>query len=258
MIVGIKTTNKKINDIVDTPFLGGLFIFVMIFIPAVLTSFLLQALVPAFQNNKGFTKALIFALPAWNLLFWFLRLKLYILFIPAWLLLGGIAVVKGYPIFAGEKPGKVLPSDESSVWKNLYQKTEYDEQRITLQGYIKIINWLPANHQHACHLVNEKGNFLLRFAIKEKNKNAVDIRKKDNNEMDEANSFFLDNDGNEIPLNKKVSLTFDIIYDKTKSGAYIPLTHEDSKFNPDFKNLANPCDQYYFFVTKNIRIDKIK
>ena len=71
MIVGIKTTNKKINDIVDIPFLGGLFIFVMIFIPAVLTSFLLQALVPAFQNNKGFTKALIFALPAWNLLFWF-------------------------------------------------------------------------------------------------------------------------------------------------------------------------------------------
>src|SRR5215217_8014072 len=106
MIVGVKTTNKKINNIVDTPFLGGLFLFVLIFVPAVLISFAVQATVPALQNNIGFTKVLIFALPAWNLLLWFLRLKLYLLFIPAWLLLGGIAVFKGYTIFAGEKLGK--------------------------------------------------------------------------------------------------------------------------------------------------------
>ena len=258
MIVGIKTTHKKINNIVETPFLGGLFIFALIFVPAVLISFAVQATVPALQNNIGFTKVLIFALPAWNLLLWFLRLKLYLLFIPAWLLLGGIAVFKGYTIFAGEKLGKELPSDGSSVWKNLYQKTDYDEQRITLQGYIKIINWQPTGDVHTCYLVDEKGNFLLRMGIKEKNKNALDILKKDNNEMDGANTFFLDNDGNKIPLNKKLRVTLKLKYDKTDSGGYTPLTYTDSKYNPDFENMAKPGDKYYFFITENIRIDKIK
>lgn len=50
MIVGIKTANKKINNIVDTPFLGGLFIFVLIFVPAVLISFAVQATVTSFAE----------------------------------------------------------------------------------------------------------------------------------------------------------------------------------------------------------------
>lgn len=257
MIVGIKTPNKNITEIAGTPVVGGIFIAMLIFLPAVLISFALQAIVPALQNNIGFTKVLIFALPAWNLLFWFLRLKLYIFFIPAWLVLSCFAIYNGFVLFSGEKPGKMLPSNEVSVWQNLHQKTIYDEQRIALQGYVKIINWLPTSDKHLCHLVDEKGNFLLRMVFEEKTKNALDILKKDN-EMDEAKSFLLDNDGNKIPLNSKVLVTFDINYDKTKSGEYTPLTYTESKFNPDFEHVAKTGDKYCYFLTKNIRIDKIK
>lgn len=259
MIVGIKTPHKKISDIADTPILGGLFIAILIFGPAVLISFALQAIVPALQNNLGFTKVLIFALPAWNLVFWFLRLKLYIFFIPAWLVLSGFAIYNGFVMFSGEKLGKKLPyADEASVWKNLYQKTNYDEQRLTLQGHIKIINWQPTGDVHACHLLDEKDNFLLRIMIKEKNKNALEIGKKDNNELDEANSFLLDNDGNKIHLGEKVLVTFDIKYDKTRSGVYVPLTYTEGLFNTDFQDVAKTGDQYYYFLAQNIRIDKIK
>lgn len=94
MIVGIKTENKQLIAIAEIPLIGGLFIFIVIFIVPVICSFLCQAFIPALDNDLGFTKALLILLPGWNLILWFSKIKLYIFFLPAWALLGGIALLK--------------------------------------------------------------------------------------------------------------------------------------------------------------------
>lgn len=94
MILGLKTKKQWINDIAKGPFIGGVFIFLLIFIVPVILSFLAQAFVPGLQNDVGFTKAMLVFLSTWNLAMWFSKLKLYLLFLPAWVLLGLIALVK--------------------------------------------------------------------------------------------------------------------------------------------------------------------
>ncbi len=94
MIVGVKTENKQLNAIAEIPFIGGLFIFIVIFIVPVICSFLCQAFIPLLHNDIGFTKALLILLPGWNLILWFSKIKLYIFFLPAWALLGGFALLK--------------------------------------------------------------------------------------------------------------------------------------------------------------------
>jgi len=94
MILGVKTKKQWINDIAKVPFIGGVFIFLLIFIVPVILSFLAQAFVPGLQNDVGFTKAMLVFLSTWNLAMWFSKLKLYLLFLPAWVLLGLIALVK--------------------------------------------------------------------------------------------------------------------------------------------------------------------
>jgi len=94
MILGVKTKKQWINDIAKVPFIGGFFIFLLIFIVPVILSFLAQAFVPGLQNDVGFTKAMLVFLSTWNLAMWFSKLKLYLLFLPAWVLLGLIALVK--------------------------------------------------------------------------------------------------------------------------------------------------------------------
>jgi len=94
MILGVKTKKQWINDIAKVPFIGGVFIFLLIFIVPVILSFLAQPFVPGLQNDVGFTKAMLVFLSTWNLAMWFSKLKLYLLFLPAWVLLGLIALVK--------------------------------------------------------------------------------------------------------------------------------------------------------------------
>ncbi len=94
MIVGVKTQVKWIDSITDVPFIGGIFIFILIFIIPVVCSFITQATIPSLHDDMGFTKSLFFFLPVWNLILWFSKIKLYIFFLPAWLLTGGIALVK--------------------------------------------------------------------------------------------------------------------------------------------------------------------
>ncbi|TDQ08324.1 hypothetical protein [Pedobacter metabolipauper] len=100
MIVGVKTEVKWINSIAEITLVGGFFIFLLIFIVPVLLSFLAQAVIPGLSDEDGFTKALMLLLPGWNLALWLFRIRLYIFFIPAWVLVGGLALIRLIKIIA--------------------------------------------------------------------------------------------------------------------------------------------------------------
>ena len=106
LFLGAKTNVEWINDIAKTPVIGGAFLFVFMFVPAVLISFLAQFLIPGLHNDIGFTKAMLVLLPCWNLLLWLIKIRLYLFFLPSWILLGGIAGVKGILLFAGIDDGQ--------------------------------------------------------------------------------------------------------------------------------------------------------
>lgn len=95
LLLKVKTNIEWINDIAEVPVVGGLFLFILIFIPAVLLSFLAKAIVPGLANDAGFTKAMLVLLPGWNLFLWWRKVRIFLFFLPSWLLLGGIAIAKG-------------------------------------------------------------------------------------------------------------------------------------------------------------------
>jgi hypothetical protein len=76
------------------------------FVPAVLISFLIQAIMPALNNDVGFTKAMLILLPGWNLFLWVTKIKLYLFSLPSWVLLGAIAIIKGILLIAGIDDGQ--------------------------------------------------------------------------------------------------------------------------------------------------------
>lgn len=94
LLAGVKTNKEWIKEAAETPFLGHLFLFGLIFIPPVICSFIAQAAIPALHNDIGFTKAMLLLLPAWNLLMWLLKIRLFVFFIPSWILFGVIAIIK--------------------------------------------------------------------------------------------------------------------------------------------------------------------
>ena len=94
LALGVKTKYRTINDFADVPLIGGVFLFILIFIPAVLLSFLSQKLIPGLQDDQGFTKAMLILLPLWNWLLWKKDIRLYFIFLPAWMLFGGVALLK--------------------------------------------------------------------------------------------------------------------------------------------------------------------
>ncbi len=94
LFLGVDTEKNWINSIEEIPVLGHLFTFALIFIPPVIGSFVAQALIPALHNDICFTKAMLILLPSWNLLMWLLKVRIFIFFMPAWLLLGIIAIAK--------------------------------------------------------------------------------------------------------------------------------------------------------------------
>jgi hypothetical protein len=106
MFLGIDSETKWIQDIGTIPVIGTLFLFVLVFIPAVLLSFILQSIIPSLHNDLGFTKAMLVLLPAWNLGLWIGRIKIYMFFIPSWILLGAIAIVKAYLMIKGIDNGQ--------------------------------------------------------------------------------------------------------------------------------------------------------
>jgi hypothetical protein len=94
LFFGVKTEKEWINSIEEIPVLGHLFTFALIFIPPVIVSFIVQAIIPGLHNDIGFTRAMLLLLPVWNLMMWLLKVRLFIFFIPAWILLGIIAIIK--------------------------------------------------------------------------------------------------------------------------------------------------------------------
>jgi len=106
MILGIDTETKWIKEISGIPFIGHIFLFALIFIPAVIMSFILQAIVLALHNDIGFTKAMLLLLPTWNLGLWIGKIRVFIFFVPTWVLFGIISIVKGYLMIKGIDDGQ--------------------------------------------------------------------------------------------------------------------------------------------------------
>ncbi|HEY6062409.1 MAG TPA: hypothetical protein VIV35_02300 [Chitinophagaceae bacterium] len=94
LFFGVDTEKDWINSTTEIPVLGHLFTFALIFIPPVIVSFIARSLIPGLHNDIGFTKSMLVLLPSWNLLIWLFKVRLFILFIPAWLLFGVIAIIK--------------------------------------------------------------------------------------------------------------------------------------------------------------------
>ena len=94
LFLGVETEKDWINSIEEIPVLGHLFIFALVFIPPVIGSFIAQALIPGLHSDIGFTKSMLLLLPSWNLVMWLLKVRIFIFFMPSWLLLGIIAIIK--------------------------------------------------------------------------------------------------------------------------------------------------------------------
>jgi len=99
--LGVQTQVKWINELAELPIIGHLFLFMLMFIPAVLLSFVINAFVPGLKDEVGFTKAMLVLLPGCNLVLWLKHIKLYCFFIPAWMLFGIIAIIKTAIMIAG-------------------------------------------------------------------------------------------------------------------------------------------------------------
>ena len=106
LFLGVKTEVEWIEDVAVVPVIGHVFLFLLIFIPAVLLSFLAQAVIPGLHNDIGFTKAMLVLLPSWNLFLWLIKIRLYCLFLPSWILFGLIAAIKGIMLIAGIDNGQ--------------------------------------------------------------------------------------------------------------------------------------------------------
>lgn len=106
LLLGVKTECNWINEIAKIPIIGGVFLFILIFIPAVLMSFLAQAIIPGLKDDIGFTKAMLFLMPAWNLFLWVTGIRLYLFFLPSWILFGVIALIKFILLITGIDNGQ--------------------------------------------------------------------------------------------------------------------------------------------------------
>lgn len=167
--------------------------------------------------------------------------------------------------------GKKLPqSNADYVWQNVYKSKDLDGKRIALEGYMSLANWREKGDEDYCELVDDKGMHLMFITIKRKSKNALKIQKtgkteKINNinyvDFDEKQSYILDNDGNKLPLNQKILLSFDIKYVKHKDTGFYPVSVvSDTDLNGNnnlIQQIAKKGDKYYLFNKENLRIDKL-
>ena len=106
LFLGIDTEIEWIEGISEIPIIGHIFLFVLVFVPAVLMSFIFQSIIPSLNNDVGFTKVMLVLLPVWNLGLWIGKIKAYIFFVPSWILLVAISLVKGYLMIRGIDDGQ--------------------------------------------------------------------------------------------------------------------------------------------------------
>ena len=106
LILEVRTKVEWIKDIARAPVVGGVFLFLLMFIPAAVVSFILQAIIPGLHDDVGFTKSMLFLLPTWNLILWLIKIRLYCIFLPSWILFGVIAFIKGILLIAGIDDGQ--------------------------------------------------------------------------------------------------------------------------------------------------------
>jgi len=94
MIIGIKTNRKRLLKVADAPVIGGIFLFITCFVPAVAATFFIQYLFPSISGDPYFGYILGVILPLWNLLLYIFDIRLSIFYIPAWLLFGAIGLLR--------------------------------------------------------------------------------------------------------------------------------------------------------------------
>jgi hypothetical protein len=104
--LAVKSNIKWITETAEIPVLGSIFLFLLMFVPAVVLSFLAQAVIPTLGDEAGFTKAMFALLPGWNLLLWLYRIRLYCFFLPTFIFFGAIALVKALLMVAGIDDGQ--------------------------------------------------------------------------------------------------------------------------------------------------------
>lgn len=101
LLLGVKSEVEWIQETSKIPILGGVFLFLFTFVPALILSFLAQAAIPGLHDDLGFTKAMFVLLPGWSLFLWLRRVRLYCFFLPSWVLFGIIAIVKSILLING-------------------------------------------------------------------------------------------------------------------------------------------------------------
>jgi hypothetical protein len=101
LFLGIKTDDDGIESIANIPIIGSIFVFILMFVPAAILSFIVHALIPYLNTDIGFTKAMLVLLPACNAIMWFAKIKLFIFFLPSWIVLGIISIVKAILMING-------------------------------------------------------------------------------------------------------------------------------------------------------------
>ena len=106
LFTAVKTDVEWINLIAETPILGHIFLFILMFVPAVLISFLINSTIPKLHDDIGFTIAMLIFLPIWNLALWLFKIKLFLFFLPSWILFGVISIVKGILMLSGNDNGQ--------------------------------------------------------------------------------------------------------------------------------------------------------
>lgn len=94
MIIGIKTNRKRLLEVTEIPVIGGFFLFVLCFVPAVAATFFVQHLFPSISGDPNFGYILSVLLPLWNLLLYLLDVRLSVFYVPAWLLFGVIGLLR--------------------------------------------------------------------------------------------------------------------------------------------------------------------
>ena len=97
----VKTNIEWIKSLAEPPIIGEAFLFTLIFVPAVLLSFLAQTIIPYLDNDIGFTKAMLLLLPIWNIFLRYMKIRLYMFLLPTWILLPILTTIKGIVMFFG-------------------------------------------------------------------------------------------------------------------------------------------------------------
>lgn len=163
--------------------------------------------------------------------------------------------------------GQILPfSDASAVWENLQQKNELHEKRIALKGFISLDQLRIRGNAFHCQLVDHEGHHLLHLILEKGRKNSLklDIKntEKANNlhyiDIDMQNSYILDNEGNNIPLQQNILLSFNIRYSKNaETKKFVQLQVAEDGKHAFFEEYAKKGQQYYLFTADSPRIDSL-